>query len=60
MGSKWQYEAVALEVGTGKSVKEEGEGSAQVGELRALLLAIENGATIVCTDSCATFKGATE
>nr|XP_009922695.1 PREDICTED: uncharacterized protein LOC104321613 [Haliaeetus albicilla] len=60
VGSKWQYKAVALEVGTGKTVEEEGEGSEQVGELCALLLATENGATIVYTDSYAAFKGATE
>ncbi|XP_050770975.1 ribonuclease H-like [Gymnogyps californianus] len=39
---------------------EEVEGSAQVGELHALLLAAENGATVIYTDSYATYKGATE
>ena len=51
---------MALETGTGKTVEEEGEGSAQVGQLWALLLAVENGATIIYTDSYATFQGATE
>ena len=37
-------------------ITEEGEGSAQVGELHALLLAAENGATVIYTDSCATHK----
>lgn len=60
IGSKWQYKAAALEMSTGKSVTEEGEGSAQVGELRALLLAVENGTTAVYTDSYAAYKGATE
>lgn len=60
IGLKWQYKAVALETGIGRSVREEGEGSAQVGELRALPLAAENGATPIYTDSCAAYKGATE
>ncbi|XP_054253189.1 ribonuclease H-like [Indicator indicator] len=49
-----------MDVGTDRTVTEEGEGSAQVGELRALMLAVENGAKAVYTDSYATFKGATE
>ena len=60
MGSRWEYKAAALEIGTGKTITEEGEGSAQVGELHALLRAADNGATVIYTDSCATYKGATE
>ena len=59
VGSRWQYKAVALEIGTGKTVKES-EGSAQVGELQAFLLVVESGATIIYTNSYVTFKGATE
>lgn len=44
----------------GKIVTEEGEGSAQVGEIHALMLAVENGTKAIYTDSCTTFKRATE
>lgn len=50
VGSRGQNEAAAHETGTGKTITEEGEGSAQVGELRAFLVAAENGATIIYTD----------
>ncbi|KAK4819789.1 hypothetical protein QYF61_011389 [Mycteria americana] len=58
--SKWKYKAVAVEVATGEKLIETGEGSAQVGELRAILLAAQHGASHIYTDSCAVFKGATE
>lgn len=57
---KWKYKAVALEVATGEKLVETGEGSAQVGELRAVLLAAQHGASHIYTDSYAVFKGATE
>jgi len=58
--NKWKYKAVALEVATGERVSETGEGSAQVGELKAVLLAAQYGASHIYTDSYAVFKGATE
>ncbi|XP_064008637.1 uncharacterized protein LOC135180213 [Pogoniulus pusillus] len=60
VGLKWHYKAAALEISTGQTITEEGDGSAQVGELRALMLAAEHGATTIYTDSYSTFKGATE
>ena len=39
--------AAALEVTAGKQVIEGGEGSAQVGELRAVVLAAQNGAKVI-------------
>lgn len=47
--NKWKYKAVALEVATGEKLIETGEGSAQVRELRAVLLAAEHGATHIYT-----------
>ena len=44
----------------GERVSETGKGSAQVGELRAVLLAAQHGADYIYTDSYAVFKGATE
>ncbi|KAK4819080.1 hypothetical protein QYF61_025339, partial [Mycteria americana] len=41
VGPKWQYKAAAVEIATGTTMTEEGEGSAQVGELCALSLAAE-------------------
>jgi len=58
--NEWNYNAVALEVATGERVSETGKGSAQVGELRAVLLAAQHGADYIYTDSYAVFKGATE
>lgn len=55
-----QYTAVALEIKTGRTEIEKGEGTAQIGELRAALLAVKFGAQIIYTDSYAVFKGATE
>ncbi|XP_063997032.1 ribonuclease H-like [Pogoniulus pusillus] len=60
VGSKWHYKAMVLEIGTGQTVTEEGDGSAQVGELRALMLAAEHGAETIYTDSYSTIKGATK
>ena len=57
---KWQYKAVALEIKTGKQVIEEGEGSAQVGELRAVVLAAQNEAKAIYVDSYAVWAGATQ
>ncbi|GAB0209671.1 pol-like protein ENS-3 [Grus japonensis] len=57
---EWNYKAVALEVATGEKLSETGKGSAQVGELRAVLLAARHGASHIYTDSYAVFKGATE
>ncbi|KAK4811127.1 hypothetical protein QYF61_019758 [Mycteria americana] len=53
VNGKWQYKAVALDITTGKQVVEEGEGSAQVGEIRAVVLAAQNGAKIIYVDSYA-------
>lgn len=39
----WQYTAVALEIKTGRTEIEKGEGSAQIGELQAVLLAVKFG-----------------
>ncbi|XP_054018157.1 ribonuclease H-like [Dryobates pubescens] len=58
LGSQRRCKAEALEIAVGKTVTK--EGSAQVGELCACTLAVENGAEDVYTDSYATFKGATE
>ncbi|GAB0208371.1 pol-like protein ENS-3 [Grus japonensis] len=58
--NEWNYKAVALEVATGEKLSETGKGSAQVGELRAVLLATRHGASHIYTDSYAVFKGATE
>lgn len=55
-----KYRAVALEVATGERLIERGKSSAQVGELRALLLAAQHDASYIYTDSYAVFKGATE
>ncbi|KAK4810669.1 hypothetical protein QYF61_007469, partial [Mycteria americana] len=52
--------AVALDITTGKQVVEEGEGSAQVGEIRAVVLAAQNGAKIIYVDSYAVWAGATQ
>ncbi|KAK4807137.1 hypothetical protein QYF61_018478, partial [Mycteria americana] len=57
---KWQYKAVALDITTGKQVVEEGEGSAQVGEIRAVVWAAQNGAKIIYVDSYAVWAGATQ
>lgn len=51
---------MALEVATGQRLEETGKGSAQVGELRAVLLAAQHGASHIYTDSYAVYKGATE
>lgn len=58
--NEWKYKAVALEVATGQRLEETGKGSAQVGELRAVLLAAQHGASHIYTDSYAVYKGATE
>lgn len=55
-----KYKAVALEVATGERLIETGKGSAQVGELRAVLLAMQHGTSYIYTNSYAVFKGATE
>ncbi|KAK4810584.1 hypothetical protein QYF61_007321 [Mycteria americana] len=60
VNGKWQYKAVALDITTGKQVVEEGEGSAQVGEIRAVVLAAQNGAKIIYVDSYAVWAGATQ
>ena len=44
----------------GDRLNKTGKGSAQVGELRAVLLAAQHGAHHIYTDSYAVFKGATE
>ena len=49
---KWQYRAMALDITTGKQVVEDGGGSAQVGELRAVVLAAQNGGKAIYVDSC--------
>jgi len=53
---EWNYNAVALEVATGEWVSETSKGSAQVGELRAVLLAVQHGADYIYTDSYAVLK----
>ncbi|KAK4806386.1 hypothetical protein QYF61_016236 [Mycteria americana] len=60
VNGKWQYKAVALHITTGKQVVEEGEGSAQVGEIRAVVLAAQNGAKVIYVDSYAVWAGATQ
>lgn len=55
-----KYKAVALKVATGEKLIESGEGSAQTGELKAVLLAAQQGASHIYTDSYAVFNGATE
>ena len=39
VNGKWQYNTIALDITTSKQVIEGGEGSAQVGEIRAVVLA---------------------
>ncbi|KAK4828000.1 hypothetical protein QYF61_022777, partial [Mycteria americana] len=60
VNGKWQYKAVALDITTGKQVVEEGEGSAQVGEIRAVVLVAQNRAKIIYVDSYAVWVGATQ
>ncbi|XP_019330512.1 PREDICTED: uncharacterized protein LOC109279822 [Aptenodytes forsteri] len=59
VNGKWRYKATILEITTGKQVIE-GEGSAQVGELRAIVLAAQNGAKVIYVDSYAMWAGATQ
>ena len=59
VNSKWQYKTFALDITTGKQVIE-GEGSAQVGEIRAVVLAAQNRAKIIYVDSYAVWAGATQ
>lgn len=59
VAGKRPYKAVALEINTGKEVTEEGEGSAQVGELRAVALAVQNEAKVKYVDFYAVWAGAT-
>ena len=56
---KRQYGAAALEINTGRQVIEEREGSAQVGQCRAVVLAAQNGANAIYVDSCTMWVGAT-
>lgn len=59
VNSRWWSEAAALDIATGKQVIE-GEGSAQVGGLKAVVLAAENGARVICVDSNAMWAAATQ
>lgn len=43
---------MALDITTGKQVVEDGGGSARVGELRAVVLAAQNGGKAIYMDSC--------
>jgi len=60
INEKWQCRAATLEINTSKQVIEEGEGSAQVGELRAVVLAAQIGAQAICVDCYAVWAGATQ
>lgn len=56
---KWRYRAVALNTETGVEVVEEGIGSAQVGELKAVLLAVKEKTKPICVNSYVLWAGAT-
>ena len=64
-GKVWKYRAAALHVDSGEPIATEGEGSAQVGELRAVWSVVmrETGRmepVHISTDPCAVVKGCTE
>lgn len=50
VNGKWQYKGIALDITSDKQVIEEGEGSAQVEEIRAVVLAAQNGTKIIHID----------
>lgn len=56
---KWSYRAAALTIETGVGAVEEGTGSAQVGECKAVLLAVKEKTKTICVDSYALWAGAT-
>lgn len=60
INGKCQYKATALNINTGKQVTEEGEGSAQVGEIETVVLAAENGEKVMYVDSYAVWAGTTQ
>lgn len=55
---KWKYRAVASNIHTGMEVVEEGMGSALVGMLKAVLLAVREKAKTIYVDSYAIWAGA--
>jgi len=60
VNGKWPYKALALDITTSKQLTEKGEGSAQVGEVRAGFLAAQNGAKILYADSYAEWASAAQ
>lgn len=60
INGKWKYRAVALNIETGVEVIKKGLGSAWVGELKAVLLAVTENAKTVYVDSYAIWAGATQ
>lgn len=57
---KWQYKAVEFDITTGKQVIEEGEENAQVGEIKAVVLAAQNRAKVIYVESYAVWASATQ
>lgn len=60
VNGKWQYKAVKLDITTGKQVTEEGEENAQVGEIRVVVLAAQNGAKVLYVESYTVWASATQ
>lgn len=50
VNGKWQYKGIAVDITTGKQVIKEGEGSAQVEEIRAVVLGTQNGSKVIYVD----------
>lgn len=58
--NEWKYKAVALESAIGQRLNGTDKGCTEVEELRAVLLATQQGANHIYTDSYDVFKGATK
>lgn len=58
INGKWNYSAGAFKIHTGMAVVEERMGSAEVGMLKAVLLAVREKAKTLYVDSCAIWAGA--
>lgn len=53
-------QSCSLNINTGKQVTEEGEGSAQIGEIKTVVLAAKNGEKVMYVASYAVWAGTTQ
>ena len=57
---QWKYKTAGIETKIGRQVGTEGDGSAQLGELMALITVLEKVAKYIYTDSYWVYKGCLE